>query len=49
VDVSHHRFPHCLELIDLEQKVRDFWKTHGKEMKTVRAVFLPCETAGIDG
>ncbi|ACD18092.1 DUF190 domain-containing protein [Paraburkholderia phytofirmans] len=49
VEVAHHRFPHCLELIDLEIKVRDFWKIHGRGLEGVRAVFLPCETAKIDG
>jgi PII-like signaling protein len=44
IEVSHHRFPHCLELIDLESKVREFWGTHGKDLKNVRAVFLPCES-----
>lgn len=45
VETAHHRFPHCIELIDLESKVRDFWHTHGEGLKNVRAVFLPCEGA----
>ncbi|WP_408734545.1 DUF190 domain-containing protein [Paraburkholderia bannensis] len=49
VETAHHRFPHCIELIDLESKVREFWDAHGKNLKNVRAVFLPCEVATLDG
>jgi PII-like signaling protein len=43
IEIAHHRFPHCIELIDLDAKVRDFWRTHGKGLDNVRAIFLPCE------
>jgi PII-like signaling protein len=43
VDGAHHRLPHCIELIDLEAKVRAFWHAHGKDLDNVRAIFLPCE------
>ena len=43
VEHSHHRLPHCIELIDLEAKVRAFWHAHGTGLSNVRAVFLPCE------
>lgn len=49
VEAAHHRFPHCIELIDLESKVREFWGTHGKGLQNVRAVFLPCEGAAVEG
>lgn len=49
VEAAHHRFPHCIELIDLESKVRAFWGTHGKGLQNVRAVFLPCEGAVVEG
>lgn len=49
VEAPHHRFPHCIELIDIESKVRTFWRTHGKTLPHVRAVFLPCEAAGNEG
>jgi PII-like signaling protein len=48
VEVAHHHFPHCLELIDLESKVRAFWSSHGKGLRNVRAVFLPCESAALE-
>lgn len=48
VEATHHRFPHCIELIDLESKVRAFWAAHGTELKNVRAVFLPCEVASVE-
>jgi PII-like signaling protein len=44
-ETAHRRFPHCIELIDLEAKVRDFWHVHGKGLDNVRAVFMPCEVA----
>lgn len=47
VEHVHHRFPHCIELIDLEAKVRDFWHRHGGELHDVHAVFLPCERATV--
>lgn len=49
VELSHHRFPHCIELIDLETKVRAFWGTHGQGLHNVRAVFLPCEGPVAEG
>ncbi|NIE83040.1 MULTISPECIES: DUF190 domain-containing protein [unclassified Burkholderia] len=48
-ELVHHRFPHCIELIDLESKLREFWRTHGTGLKNVRAVFLPCEAATLEG
>ncbi|MBR8372991.1 MULTISPECIES: DUF190 domain-containing protein [Burkholderia cepacia complex] len=42
----HHRFPHCIELIDREHKLRDFWQAHGNGLQNVRAIFMPCEAAG---
>jgi len=48
VEAAHHRFPHCIELIDLESKVRAFWGAHGKGLDNVRAVFLPCEGAVVE-
>lgn len=48
VEAAHHRFPHCIELIDLESKVRAFWSTHGQGLQNVRAVFLPCEKAMVE-
>ncbi|RKP47092.1 DUF190 domain-containing protein [Pararobbsia silviterrae] len=45
VEHVHHRFPHCLEFIDVESKLRAFWLHHGHEHRHVHAVFLPCESA----
>jgi PII-like signaling protein len=45
VEHLHHRFPQCIELIDLEIKLRDFWQRHSGDLRDVHGVFLPCETA----
>ncbi|HDR9497152.1 TPA: DUF190 domain-containing protein [Burkholderia cepacia] len=45
VEHVHNRFPHCIELIDLENKLQEFWQRHGRDLPNVRAVFLPCEQA----
>jgi PII-like signaling protein len=48
--VAHHHveainphMPHCIEMIDLEGKLRDFVRLHAEHLAKVRAVFLPCE------
>ena len=43
VDASHGHLPHCLELIDLEPKLRRFLEHHAVHLRDVKAVFLPCE------
>ncbi len=45
VETLHHRFPQCIELIDLESRLREFWQQHGGNLHDVHAVFLPCEIA----
>lgn len=43
VEHVHPRLPHCIELIDIESKLRSFWLGHAHQFKQVRALFLPCE------
>jgi PII-like signaling protein len=45
LESSHAEVPHCIELIDVEHKLREFWHRHAEHMAHVRAIFLPCETA----
>jgi len=45
VEHYHPRLPHCIELIDIESKLRAFWESHGPQLKNVRALFIPCEVA----
>lgn len=42
-DARPHRLPHCIELIDLEHRLREFLAHHGEHLENVRAVFFPCE------
>ncbi|MGN6738999.1 DUF190 domain-containing protein [Dyella sp.] len=43
IEGAHPRLPHCIELIDLESTLREFWAKHGTLLKEVRALFMPCE------
>ena len=43
VEASHRHLPHCIELIDLESRLRQFVANHVAHLKDVKAVFLPCE------
>lgn len=43
VDASHRHLPHCLELIDIESKLRRFLAHHAEHLLEVKAVLLPCE------
>jgi PII-like signaling protein len=45
VEATHPRLPHCIELVDLESKLRQFWENHGEPLKQVRALFMQCEPA----
>lgn len=45
VESAHPHLPHCIELIDLETKLRDFVKHQAEHLSRVRAIFLPCESA----
>ena len=40
----HH--PHCIELIDIEEKLRGFLQRHKHHLAQVRIVFLGAEIAG---
>ncbi|WP_157211402.1 MULTISPECIES: DUF190 domain-containing protein [unclassified Pandoraea] len=42
-DIRPHKLPHCIELIDLEHRLREFLAHHGEHLENVRAVFFPCE------
>lgn len=48
--LSHHhpeltgmRHPQCLELLDTEQRLRDFMLEHAEELRKVHAVLFLCE------
>lgn len=41
VQSTHH--PHCIELIDVEAKLRAFLKLHADELQHVKAVLFHCE------
>ncbi len=48
--LSHHypelgdmRHPQCLELLDTEQRLRDFIDEHAEELRKVHAVLFLCE------
>ncbi|MFC3913220.1 hypothetical protein ACFOSS_07060 [Pseudaeromonas sharmana] len=41
VSAPHH--PSCIELIDIEHKLRDFIQQHAEELKQVRVVLHRCE------
>ncbi|MFT0534343.1 hypothetical protein ACMHYJ_16155 [Castellaniella hirudinis] len=48
--LSHHhpeltgmRHPQCLELLDTEQRLRDFMHAHAEELRKVHAVLFLCE------
>ncbi|MBM7128723.1 DUF190 domain-containing protein [Dyella mobilis] len=43
VEHPHPHLPHCIELIDIESKLRAFLDDHAHQFKNVRALFLPCE------
>ncbi|WP_109126348.1 DUF190 domain-containing protein [Dyella sp. C11] len=45
VEHVHPRLPHCIELVDIEHKLRDFWANHCAHLDNVRALFMPCEAA----
>jgi len=45
VEHVHPHLPHCIELIDIESKLRAFWDDHAHQLTNVRALFLPCELA----
>ena len=45
VEHIHPHLPHCIELIDIESKLRSFWNDHAHQLTNVRALFLPCEPA----
>jgi len=37
------RHPQCLELLDTEQRLRDFALAHAEELRKVHAVLFLCE------
>ena len=39
------KLPHCMELVDIESKLRAFWDDHAHQFRNVRALFLPCVAA----
>ncbi len=48
--LSHHhpeltgmRHPQCLELLDTEQRLREFMREHAEELRKVHAVLFLCE------
>lgn len=50
--ISHHhlegtsaRHPLCIELIDIEERLRNFLHEHAGELHNVRAVLFHCELA----
>lgn len=45
VEYLHPHLPHCIELIDIESKLRTFLHDHAHQLKNARALFLPCEPA----
>lgn len=42
-ELSGMRHPQCLELLDTEQRLRDFLHLHAEELKKVHAVLFLCE------
>ena len=42
-EIPHHKREQCLELIDIEEKLRLFLDRHRAELKDVRVVLLRCE------
>lgn len=49
IDATHLQLPHCLELIDLESKLRRFLAHQADHLGEVKAVFLPCEVHDVQG
>lgn len=45
VEHVNPHLPHCIELIDIESKLRAFWADHAHQFTNVRALFMPCEAA----
>ena len=43
LETAHAHLPQCIEMIDREQKLRDFLQHHAAHLLSVRAVFMPCE------
>ncbi|QOD84310.1 hypothetical protein [Chromobacterium haemolyticum] len=42
-ELTGMRHPQCLELLDSEQRLRDFMAEHAEELRKVHAVLLLCE------
>lgn len=42
-ELTGMRHPHCLELLDTEQRLRDFLADHAEELRKVHAVLFLCE------
>ncbi len=42
-ELNGMRHPHCLELLDTEQRLRDFVADHAEELRKVHAVLFLCE------
>ncbi len=42
-EISGMRHPQCLELVDSEERLRDFMREHADELRKVHAVMFLCE------
>ncbi len=42
-EISGMRHPQCLELVDTEERLRDFMREHADELRKVHAVMFLCE------
>jgi len=42
-ELTGMRHPQCLELVDTEQRLRDFMHEHAEELRKVHAVLFLCE------
>lgn len=42
-EISGMRHPQCLELVDTEERLRDFMRAHADELRKVHAVMFLCE------
>lgn len=45
LETTYPHHPHCVELIDLEEKLRDFLHRHKHHLTRVRIIFIRAETA----
>ncbi|SHI06272.1 DUF190 domain-containing protein [Pollutimonas bauzanensis] len=45
VETIHPSHPHCIELIDIEEKLRDFLRRHEHHLAQARVIFMRAEMA----